>query len=292
MASILIIIPYFGKLPDTFPFWYHSARNNHDVHFLFITDCDVEEGDNFKVLKMSFAELKERFDKALDMEVSLPSPYKLCDFKPVHGYVFAEEARGYDFWGFGDIDVVYGKIRHFFTDEILSRYDMLNGWGHLTLYRNNEFCNTFFMKRHGDFMTYTEAFTRPEYSCFDEYYGGCSQVWDTFYPDRVYHCESCLDDVRIQSRCEHFKSEFAEERNCLTFIYENENLYRVYFDKRYRRHKEPTLYAHFQKRYNWKIDVDDYSNYVVYPDVFRRPFRFLQAIRLTWLGRSKTAHWI
>ena len=288
MKKILIIIPYFGNLPETFPFWYQSAKDNQDVDFLFITDQEVGESSNFHVMKTSFKDLKARFEEALGMEVNMPSPYKLCDFKPVYGYVYSKELEGYDFWGFGDIDLVYGRIRHFFTDDVLDNYDMISGWGHLTLLRNCDFCNTFFMQRHGKFLYWKDAFSRPEYSGFDEYFGGCSEVWDALYPDKVYHCESSLDDITIPACCRHFRSVFVQGRYCLTFIYEDRNLYRIYIDRHLRRHKEPTLYAHFQKRHGWKIDIDDCSRYIIYPNVFRRPFRFLQNLKLTILGSSKT----
>ena len=292
MSSILIFIPYFGTLPEVFPFWYNSALNNPDVDFLFITDCDIKEAPNIKVRKSTLEKEKERFEKALGMEICLPNAYKLCDFKAAYGFIYADEREGYDFWGFGDIDLVYGMIRDYFTEDVLARYDMISGWGHLTLYRNCEFCNTFFMRHHEGFLTFEEAFSKPENCCFDEYFGGCSTAWDTFYPERVFHCESSIDDIRIQSRCSHFRCEFNQERNCMTFMYKDRNLYRIYYDSKYRRHVEPTLYAHFQKRHNWTIKTEDYSCYIIYPDVFRKPFRFLQRIKLTWLGRSRTAHLI
>ena len=148
MSSILIFIPYFGTLPEVFPFWYNSALNNPDVDFLFITDCDIKEAPNIKVRKSTLEKEKERFEKALGMEICLPNAYKLCDFKAAYGFIYADEREGYDFWGFGDIDLVYGRIRDYFTEDVLARYDMISGWGHLTLYRNCEFCNTFFMRHH------------------------------------------------------------------------------------------------------------------------------------------------
>ena len=65
MSSILIFIPYFGTLPEVFPFWYNSALNNPDVDFLFITDCDIKEAPNIKVRKSTLEKEKERFEKEL-----------------------------------------------------------------------------------------------------------------------------------------------------------------------------------------------------------------------------------
>jgi len=293
MNRILIIIPYFGKLPETFPFWYESARNNPDVDFLFITDCEVRECANIRVKKTSFEDEKALYSRKLGRDLQIPTPYKLCDFRTAYGVIYDDELVGYDFWGFGDIDLVYGRIRHFLTEEILSRYDMINCWGHLALYRNCEFTNKVFMEKHEGYLYYEDVFSDPEHRFFEEIWNkGTSAVMCDFYGDRALRCEPFFDDVAIPEHNKHFKSVYSRDRRCMTFIYRDENLYRVYFDKWYRRHVEPTMYAHFQKRHGWKIDITDYSEYVIYPDVFRRPFRFLQGVKLTWLGRSRTAHLI
>ena len=36
--------------------------------------------------------------------------YKLCGCKPFYGVIHKEELRGYDYWGFGDIDLIYGDL--------------------------------------------------------------------------------------------------------------------------------------------------------------------------------------
>ena len=39
---------------------------------------------------------------------------------------FSEIIADYDFWGIGDIDIVYGDIRSFINDEILNEYDVIS----------------------------------------------------------------------------------------------------------------------------------------------------------------------
>lgn len=288
MNRIKIIIPYFGKLPDTFPFWYNSALDNQDVDYLFITDCDVKEAPNFKVEKTTLEKETARYEKALGMKLSIQTAYKLCDFRTAYGVIYADELEGYDFWGFGDVDLVYGRIRHFLTEEILERYDMINCWGHLCLYRNYEFTNKVFMERHEGYLDYEDVFSDPEHRFFEELWSkGTPAVMCDFHSDRALRCEPFFDDVAIPDLFKHFKSYYSRERKCMTFIHKDRTLYRVYFDSRFRRHEEQTMYAHFQKRKGWTIDVDDYSDYIIYPNVFRRPFRFLQNLRLAWYGTPR-----
>jgi hypothetical protein len=52
MKSIIIIIPYFGKLPPIFKFWRQSAINNPTIDFLFFTDCNIQSTDNIKVINV------------------------------------------------------------------------------------------------------------------------------------------------------------------------------------------------------------------------------------------------
>ena len=38
MKSVVLILPYFGKLPDIFPLFLKTAEKNPDIQFLIITD--------------------------------------------------------------------------------------------------------------------------------------------------------------------------------------------------------------------------------------------------------------
>lgn len=262
---------------------------NPDVNFLLVTDCDVPESANIHVRKTSLEEEKARYEKVLGMKVAMPNPYKLCDFRPAYGILYADELKGFDFWGHSDIDLVLGQVRHFLTEDLLASHDMISCWGHLCLYRNNEFMNNLFKEKHeGEYLDWQEVFTDPKNRTYDEAWLGTPAVMRDFHGEKLLRCEEFFDDVEIQDTSAHFRSFLAPGRNCLTFIHKGGNLNRVFFDKHFHRHVEPTMYAHFQKRRGWAIDVDDFNDYIIYPNVFRKPFRCLQALKLTWLGSAKT----
>ncbi len=66
--------------------------------------------------------------------------------KLAFGFLFAEIKKGYDFLGHGDIDVVYGNIRDFMTEEVLNNQDVISSWhdyntGTFCLFRNNKLMN-------------------------------------------------------------------------------------------------------------------------------------------------------
>jgi hypothetical protein len=78
----------------------------------------------------------------LKINFSPKGPYKLCDVKPAYGFIHDKEIRDYDYFGFGDIDVIYGNIRKFMDDNILTHnlisthYNRISG--HFTLLKNTE----------------------------------------------------------------------------------------------------------------------------------------------------------
>ena len=57
MKSIVMIFPYFGKLPVQYKMWRESALRNPSVDFMFFTDADVETAPNIIVHKMKFVQM-------------------------------------------------------------------------------------------------------------------------------------------------------------------------------------------------------------------------------------------
>lgn len=105
----------------------------------------------------------------LKLKVNIDYPYKLCDIKPAYGFIFSDIIKGYDFWGHGDIDVVYGDIRSFMTKEILQNYDIISSrhdyiTGTFCLFRNSKEMNTLFKKS----KDYKMVFSDNTHYCFDE----------------------------------------------------------------------------------------------------------------------------
>ena len=112
-----------GKFPWYFPYFLHSCRYNPTVDFLILTDNNdpsFELPTNVKIIPYSLGQFKTDAAKALGFDVAVESYYKLCDFKPAYGTVFADYIKEYDFWGYCDVDVIFGNIRAFMTDELLA----------------------------------------------------------------------------------------------------------------------------------------------------------------------------
>lgn len=129
----------------------------------------MELPPNVKLIHYTIDEFKADATKALEFEVVVGHGYKLCDFKPAYGYIFPDLIKGYDFWGHCDIDIIFGNIHTFMTDDVLNQYDVISArhdylTGSFALYRNGLFNNALFKES----KDYIKVFTSSENFCFDE----------------------------------------------------------------------------------------------------------------------------
>ena len=172
--EILLIIPYFGKLPNWFPLFLKSASKTDLIHFLLITDDENEQifPENFTIVYQTFKEVKTKFHEKLGADIYLEIPYKLCDYKPTYGFVFNEFVTDYKFWGYCDIDLIFGDIDRYLREINYSSYDRLFPHGHLTIYRNTAEINVLFKTKNVDKIPSVFNFefaTGTTYPChFDE----------------------------------------------------------------------------------------------------------------------------
>ncbi len=109
---------------------------------LLFTDARIEHAvpGNIKVYPYTLSEFNRLASRVFSIQVSVSSPYKLCDFKPMYGILFQEYIRDYEFWAFGDMDLVYGDLTHFLT-PLMRENDVVScrkGWvsGSLCVLRN------------------------------------------------------------------------------------------------------------------------------------------------------------
>lgn len=172
MKTIAYIVPYFGSFPNLFPLWLNNCRYNPTVDWFVFTDDKrvFNYPENVHVYYMSFEEMKQLVQGRFEYNIWLERPYKLCDFKIAYGDIFRDYLKGYDFWGFCDIDMIWGDIRHFLTDDILNRYDKIGHRGHSTLIKNSEFYNNIYKTGLRDGTTYRKIAISPDNCYSDELY--------------------------------------------------------------------------------------------------------------------------
>jgi len=265
--------------------WRASALENRSVDFMFFTDADVEPAENIIVHKMQFGDFQRIVSNAFDFPIVLDRPYKLCEYKQAYGYVLQKFIKGYDFWGFGDLDLVYGDIRSFLTDDVLS-HKFLLGWGHLTLLRNDEDVNTYFMKQVDGYQNYKDAFTTNRITFFDEYgYKGCSDKWSDCRPEDCW-LEWPFDNASKPKQSYHFNS-LPRGWSQVIFEHIGNKLYVIRFNNG-KLEKKESLYAHFQHRPFMKDRVTDYSHFLVTPSAIIDYPKHFVTLRLRWLCRNRS----
>ncbi|WP_026490882.1 MULTISPECIES: DUF6625 family protein [unclassified Butyrivibrio] len=268
MYKIAYIVPYFGKLPKGFKAWLATCSTNDDIDWIIITDDD-EEYDypkNVKVYKSSFEELKKRIASMFDFEICLDRPWKLCDFRPAFGEIFASELQGYDFWGYCDTDLIWGNIRKFVNEDILDKYDKIGFQGHSTVYRNTTDVNKRYKVIAPGIINYKTAFSCEKGCCFDEV--GISNIYEWLHIP--YYRETNfahLDMFSTSFFLGHLPQNEDYKNRYQVFIWENGKLERVYLHEG-ALHYEEYMYLHFFCR-PMKYCADNYdkdSVFVIYPD--------------------------
>ncbi|UCC95840.1 MAG: hypothetical protein JSW40_03605 [Candidatus Omnitrophota bacterium] len=181
MKSICLVVPYFGQWPRHVNLYLETCRYNPTIDWLFFADCVMpnDVSQNIKFFKMDLQIFNSLASKKLGLKINLKNVYKLCDFRPAYGIIFEDYLNEYDFWGYADIDVIYGDIRRFLTDDILGTYDIISARkeflaGHFTLYRNCDRINRLYEKATRYKMVFSDV--EKHYS-FDE----CGGQWHRLF---------------------------------------------------------------------------------------------------------------
>lgn len=141
--GVCFVVVWFGKWPPWMPFFLLSCSRNPEFRWMIWSDCTTAPPcpANVTLRPFSRAELERRASSLLGADFHLSSGYKLCDLKPVYGDLFASDLRPWTFWGYVDLDVVYGRLADFVTPSDLQACDILTSArrilaGHFTIVRN------------------------------------------------------------------------------------------------------------------------------------------------------------
>lgn len=257
MKSAVLILPYFGKFPDIFPLFLKTAAKNPNINFLIISDSEenIDYPGNVIVLSQTFSEFRELMEKRLGQTIVLEKPYKLCDYKPVYGYVLSEQIKQYDYWGYCDCDLIWGDLYSFIEPLMEKGYDKIFASGHLTLYRNTQENNELF-RTLDEGELFSKISKDNQIYWFDEDYKGKNNIHDLFLKSgKKVFTEDFSVNFNIDTNCFQRKMYSPENRTYIDIPYEKEQYYwdagKIYQVKK----KEETLavteypYIHFQLRY-------------------------------------------
>lgn len=256
--KIKIIIPYYGKLSYNFPFWLKSCEWNKNIEFMLITDVNISNDipRNVEIVNIKFSDLKLLIEKKLKRKILLTRPYKLCDYKPLYGFIFSEYLKGYDYWGYCDMDMIFGDLDHFFQKYELEKYDKFLKYGHLSLYRNNDKINTLFYKSDN----FNKIFESEDTYGFDEENG----INDVFYNENLPFFDKTIF-ADITARVKRFCLSFSEKNYKYQLFYKDgKKIFRAFWNNGMIDIDE-FIYIHYQKRklVNNNVDLLKDTKYVI-----------------------------
>jgi hypothetical protein len=131
LPELVVFSIYMGKIKyEHMPLLLESMKFNPKVQFIVINiitepnDTDEIEAmkqrhgvENFLIVRQSIADFTQRVNERLGIRVPFAADwfYKMCDYKPTIAYLYPEYVvnKPYKFWGYADMDVVWGNISRF-----------------------------------------------------------------------------------------------------------------------------------------------------------------------------------
>lgn len=275
---------YFGKWPNHFQAWLSSCKYNVGIDFYLVTDISASGFDvphNVHIVEMSFAEVVQLVrSKFPNVEISLSTPYKLCDFKTAYGYIFDHIFSNYSYWGFFDIDTIWGNILNFVPENSDSHLVRIFPCGHLSFIRNIAPYNKIFEMVNSvagtlcrnnmagkRVVTWQECFASSQNYYYDEEGGLEPLITSDTKLCRQSYLKVDFDNILPPWRFRHFLSiNFPKKSRFLGYDFSTGTLQRVYL-KRFSLRKEAISYVHFPKR-ELLVSTPDVSEYSIIPNRF------------------------
>jgi hypothetical protein len=161
-----------------------SCSYNPDITIMFFTDLAPPKSApiNVRFNYCTLDEIKLSLDRTLSIDTALTTAYKLCDIRPAYALVFQEHLKEFDFWGWGDVDLIFGLLQDFSFQSLLDGYDVISfrkKWlsGSLCFLRNTRETTELFLSN----PDYKKVFSTPEYQGFDEISRCWNQVLTTAF---------------------------------------------------------------------------------------------------------------
>ena len=275
MKKIVFIIPYFGKFNNYFQLFLNSCAKNEKIDWLIYTDDKTlyDYPKNVNVRYTTFEKIKELFQSKFNYKISLEKPYKLCDYRPLYGYLFEEDIREYKYWGHCDTDLIWGDISKFICNELKKNYDKLFFLGHCTLFKNSLELKKFFEDNINGNIRFKEVYTNKKNCSFDEEF---KNSINTIFQKENLKILLKEFEANIYMKSSNFnlvkynffeKKYYIEKRKQSFFTYEEGKIYQYYLENRELK-KEEFLYIHMQSR-KMEVKINFETNvYKIIPNTF------------------------
>ena len=117
VRQLVVMTVYFGPLPPWLPLTLHSMAANAPVDFVIVGDATPPPllPPNVRFETIGYEAMQARLSQLTGRHVSYTNTYKANDIKPLLPELYPEAVRGYEWWGWADLDVVFGDLLKFLT---------------------------------------------------------------------------------------------------------------------------------------------------------------------------------
>ena len=271
MKSICYLVPYFGKLPSNFQVWLDSCSYNETINWIIITndETDFLYPKNVKRIISDFDNIKKIIQSKFDFDVKIDKYWDLSLFKPAYGEIFSNYLEGYDFWGHCDVDLIWGDIRKFITEDILNKYEKIGFQGHSTLYKNKEIVNQRYRTIVPNKINYIDVFSGKAIYSFDE--NSMEDIYK-FLNIEYYNVTNFahLSKYDYSFYLKYLPKEDDYKNKRQIFMWKNGKLNRLYLTEDKKIGMDEFMYLHFFCRpIKYKVNhLEKNKIYTIYPDCF------------------------
>lgn len=153
--KIKIIVPWLGKLPNWYPQFCEVVSRNTNMEWEVVTSWDEIRSNVIRNIKIY-------------PPVNI-APRKICDYRPAFGSIFKDRLVGYDWWGWCDLDCVFGSFSNYLTEERLEEYDLITDHPSIVNGPFTVIKNSVKMRRlYQEHAQWENIFSSTEHVAFDE----------------------------------------------------------------------------------------------------------------------------
>lgn len=115
LQPLVVMTVFFGPLPPWTPLTLHSMAANDRVRFVIVGDARPPDvlPPNVRFETIAYDAMQVRLSQLAGRRVAYDNTYKANDIKPVLPALYPEALRGFEWWGWADLDVVFGDLLKF-----------------------------------------------------------------------------------------------------------------------------------------------------------------------------------
>jgi hypothetical protein len=249
LTSICLTSCYFGALPPYMELVLKSMAANTTIDWLLVTDAEIPWTlpHNVKIRRETLESMTCLLEETTGERVTVATVYDITRLKPFFGRVLQSDLKAYSFWGHVDLDMIFGDLRKFVTEEILATHDRVFSRGHLCLYRNVDRIHEAFKLSAPGAVYYKDVVSKKVVLPFDEWDG----VWKIFRYHGIpqYHRE-CIADIIPSSNkiVRRFEASEITNHPHQFFYWMNGKACQAYHHREGGILDREVAYIHFQKR--------------------------------------------